>query len=161
MPMLEENLLTALRLGQSVAKRMVAQAEKDEQATGTVGTIINMSSISARRTFKGMMGYSIASAAVDQMTRSLAVALAPSRVRVNGVAFASVLSNALTDAMREQADLRAAILQATPLGRIADAGELVETVQFLAAEASDFMTGQILTVDGGRSLLDTVRIVHA
>lgn len=161
MPMIEENLLTALRLAQSVAKRMVAQADKDDQATGTVGTIINMSSISARRTFKGMMGYSIASAAIDQMTRSLAVALAPNRVRVNGIAFASVLSQALNEAMREQADLRPAILQATPLGRIADAAELVETVQFLAADASDFMTGQILTVDGGRSLLDTVRIVHA
>jgi 7-alpha-hydroxysteroid dehydrogenase len=126
-----------------------------------VGTIINLSSISARRTFKGMMGYSIASAAIDQMTRSLAVALASNRVRVNGIAFASVLSNALTDSMRDQDGLRAAIVEATPLGRIAEAAELAETVQFLASGASDFITGQILTVDGGRSLLDTVRIAHA
>ena len=107
------------------------------------------------------MGYSIASAAIDQMTRSLAVALASNRVRVNGIAFASVLSNALTESMRENDGLRDAILAATPLGRIADAAELVETVQYLASSASEFMTGQILTVDGGRSLLDTVRMPHA
>jgi 7-alpha-hydroxysteroid dehydrogenase len=160
-PMLDQNLLTALRLGQAVARRMVAQAEKEGNENATVGTIINLSSISARRTFKGMMGYSIASAAIDQMTRSLAVALASNRVRVNGIAFASVLSNALTDSMRDQDGLRAAIVEATPLGRIAEAAELAETVQFLASGASDFITGQILTVDGGRSLLDTVRIAHA
>ena len=42
------------------------------------------------------------------------------------------------------------------MGRIAAAGELVETVQFLASDASGFMTGQILTLDGGRGLLDAV-----
>lgn len=158
--MLDENLISALRLSQAVARRMLAQAEK-EGTTGTAGTIVNMSSISGQRTFKGMMGYSIATAALDQMTRSLAVALAANHVRVNGVAFASVLSNALVDQLRDQDGLRTAIVEATPLGRIAESVELVETVQFLASTASDFMTGQVLTVDGGRALLDTVRVAHA
>lgn len=159
-PMLQENLMTALRLSQAVARRMVAQAERSG-GEGPAGTIVNLSSISAQRTFKGMMGYSIATAALDQMTRSLAVALAPHRVRVNGLAFASVLSIPLNEQLQAQEGLRAAILEATPLGRIADAGELVETVQFLASGASDFITGQVLTVDGGRSLLDTVRVAYA
>ncbi len=161
MPMIEVNLMRALRLSQAVAKRMIAQAERDGQSEGTVGAIVNMSSIAATRTFKGMMGYSIASAALDQMTRALAVALAPDRVRVNGLSFASVHSAALNEQMREQDDLRAAVLAATPLGRIANPAELAETAQYLASDASGFMTGQIITVDGGRSLLDTVRVAHS
>jgi 7-alpha-hydroxysteroid dehydrogenase len=144
-----------------VARRMVSIAEKRGPAEGTIGTIVNLSSISGQRTFRGMMGYSIATAAVDQLTRSLAVALAPQRVRVNGVAYASLLSAALVEQLREQPALRGAIVEATPLGRIADAGELSEAVQFLASDASDFITGQVLTVDGGRSLLDTVRAPHS
>jgi 7-alpha-hydroxysteroid dehydrogenase len=160
-PMLDENLFPALRLSQMVARKMIAQAERDGREEGTIGTIINLSSISAQRTFKGMMGYSIASAALDQLTRSLAVALAANRVRVNGLAFASVMSRGLVDQMRDQPGLRGAVVTATPLGRIAEPRELVETAQFLASDASDFMTGQVLTLDGGRSLLDTVRIAQS
>jgi 7-alpha-hydroxysteroid dehydrogenase len=159
--MLRANLYPALRLSQAVARRMISAAEKRGQAEGIIGTIVNMSSISAQRTFRGMMGFSIATAAVDQLTRSLAVALAPQRVRVNGIAYASLLSAALVEQLRDQPDLRGAIVDATPLGRIAESDELAETVQFLASAASDFMTGQVLTVDGGRSLLDTVRSPHS
>jgi 7-alpha-hydroxysteroid dehydrogenase len=102
------------------------------------------------------MGYSIACAAVDQMTRSLAVALAPKGIRVNAVAIGSVLSASLQNALREEPEYRSIIEQGTPLGTIAPASELVETVQYLASDASAFMTGQILTVDGGRSLVDAV-----
>lgn len=160
LPMIEGNLLPALRLSQAVAKRMIARAAREGRTEGTIGTIVNLSSISATRTFKGMMGYSVASAALDQMTRSLAVALAPDRVRVNGLAFASVLSKALNVAMKEQEGLRAAVIAATPAGRIANPAEIAESVQFLASEASDFIVGQVLVVDGGRSLLDTVRVAH-
>ena len=160
MPMLEANLMAALRLSQAVAKRMIAQSEK-EGSEGPAGTIVNLSSISAARTFKSMMGYSIATAALDQMTRSLAVALAPNRVRVNGLAYASVQSAALVRQMMEQDGLREAVIAATPLGRIAAPGELVNAAQFLASEASSFITGQVLTADGGRSLLDTVRVAHS
>ena len=157
MPMIEANVTTALRLSQAVARRMIAQAEREGQDDGTVGTIVNLSSISAQRAFRGMMGYSIASAALDQMTRSLAVALAPHRVRVNGLAFASVHSAVLDEAMREDHALRDEVIAATPLGRIANPADLAEAAQFLVSDASDFMTGHILTLDGGRSLLDTVR----
>ena len=51
---------------------------------------------------------------------------------------------------------RQAIIDATPMGRIASPSELAETVQFLASDASAFMIGQVLTVDGGRTLIDPV-----
>ena len=94
--------------------------------------------------------------AVDQMTRSMAVALAPRGIRVNAVAIGSVLSGSLQAALKSEPDWRGLIEAGTPLGRVAPAAEIVETVQYLASDASSFLTGQVLTVDGGRSLLDAV-----
>ncbi len=93
---------------------------------------------------------------MDQMTRSLAVALAPKGIRVNAVAFGSVMSASLQASLKENPGFRDEIAAATPLGRIAAPAELAEAVQFLASDAAGFVTGQILTVDGGRGLLDVV-----
>lgn len=60
--------------------------------------------------------------------------------------------------MKENTDIREEMQQCTPLSRIASADELVEAVQFLASEGAGFMTGQIITVDGGRTLLDPMDI---
>ncbi|SDY82059.1 7-alpha-hydroxysteroid dehydrogenase [Jannaschia faecimaris] len=154
--LLEQNLMTALRLSQAVAKRMIHQAKEDGRVEGTVGTIVNISSIVGRRTQPDLLAYSISAAALDQATRSLAVNLARERIRVNGVAVGSVMSANLTTRLGETEGLRKAIVEATPMGRIAAPSELAETVQFLASEASGFMTGQVLTVDGGRTLIDPV-----
>lgn len=153
--LLNQNLITSLRLSQLVAKRMISQAA-EEDSEGPVGSIINLSSIAARRTQPELLAYSVSSAALDQMTRSLAVALAPSRIRVNAVAFGSVMSASLQGALKENGGIREAIIENTPLSRIAGAGELAEVAQFLASDGSGFMTGQILTVDGGRTLVDAV-----
>lgn len=155
--MLQQNLMTSLRMSQMTAKRMIAQAERTVDFSGPVGVIVNLSSIAAYRTQPQLLGYSIACAALDQMTRSLAVALAPKGIRVNAVALGSVLSSSLQNALRDAPEERTLIEAGTPLGRIAPATELVEAVQFLASDASAFITGQILTVDGGRALVDAVR----
>jgi 7-alpha-hydroxysteroid dehydrogenase len=152
--LLQQNLITALRLSQLVAKRMIKQAEEREE--GVAGTIVNLSSIAARRTHPDLLAFSVSSAALDQMTRSLAVALAPHRIRVNAVAFGSVMSASLQGTLKENREYRADIEDHTPLGRIASATELAEAVQYLACESSGFMTGQIMTMDGGRTLLDPV-----
>ena len=154
--LLQQNLITSLRLTQMTAKRMIAMAEKSDR-TGPVGAIVNLSSIAATRTQPELMGYSIASAALDQMTRSMAVVLAPKGIRVNAVAFGSVMSASLQDTLQDKPEYQDIITAHTPMGRIAAASELAETVQFLASDASAFMTGQIVTVDGGRSLLDAVQ----
>jgi 7-alpha-hydroxysteroid dehydrogenase len=154
--MWQQNVMTALRLSQMTARRMIAAAEKAE-TDGPVGTIVNLSSVAAVRTQPQLLGYSIATAAVEQMTRGMAVALAPKRIRVNAVSFGSVMSASLQAALKDHPDWRAAIVAGTPLGRIAGPFELSETVQFLASDASAFMTGQVLTVDGGRSLIDPVQ----
>jgi len=154
MDMLNQNLMSALRLSQQVAKRMIKQSEgqDDKQA----GSIINLSSIAARRAHPELLAYSVSSAALDQMTRSLAVTLAPHRIRVNAVAMGSVMSASLKEVLKENRDYRADIENHTPLGRIASPGDLADTVQFLASDGSGFMTGQVLTLDGGRTLIDPV-----
>lgn len=152
--LLQQNMLTALRISQVVSKRMIKQAEGADD--GAVGSIINISSILARRTHPNLLAMSVSTAALDQMTRSLAVALAPERIRVNAVAFGSVMSASLRESLKNNSEYREDIEHHTPLGRIASPTELAETVQYLASDGSGFVTGQILTVDGGRTLLDPV-----
>lgn len=156
MPLLDQNLMTSLRLTQLIAKRMIKQGGDDPENESNLGAIVNLSSIAARRTQPDLLGYSIASAALDQMTRSMAVALAPHRIRVNAVAFGSVMSASLKGALKEHTEFRDEIQKCTPLSRIAPPDEVAEAVQFLASDSAGFMTGQIVTVDGGRTLLDAV-----
>ncbi|MFY2823509.1 SDR family NAD(P)-dependent oxidoreductase [Ruegeria sp. MALMAid1280] len=152
--LLNQNLMPALRLSQLVAKRMIKQAGEENE--NPAGSIINLSSIAARRTHPDLMAYSVSTAALDQMTRSLAVALAPNRIRVNSIALGSVMSASLQSTLKENRDFRDDIEKHTPLARIAAPTELTETAQYLASDAAGFITGQILTIDGGRTLLDPV-----
>lgn len=154
--LLDQNLMTSLRLTQQVSKWMIKNADKSEGADRPVGSIVNLSSIAARRSQPELLAFSISSAAVDQMTRSMAVALAPHGIRVNAVAFGSVLSASLQDMLTENPDYREEIVSKTPLARVASASEVAETVQYLASNCAGFVTGQILTVDGGRTLVDPV-----
>lgn len=170
--LLEQNLMTALRLSQAAAKRMIRQGESQAEQRGekgaeldaelgagrSLGAIINLSSIAARRTHPELLAYSVSCAALDQMTRSLAVALAPRRIRVNAVAYGSIMSDALKGLLRDSEGLRAEIVNHTPLARIASPSEVSDAVQYLASDASGFVTGQVITVDGGRTLIDPAAV---
>jgi 7-alpha-hydroxysteroid dehydrogenase len=151
--MFDINVRSTFRLSQAVARRMIAQAEEAGGAA-SAGSIVNVTSIAARRTLPELLHYSVSCAALDQLTRSMAVALAPHHVRVNAVALGSVMTRNLREALRDREELRDQLRAVTPLGRVGEAGEAADAVLFFASQQSSFITGQILSVDGGRTILD-------
>ena len=106
--LIEQNVLTALRLSQAVSKRMKQQVEvRDDEC---IGTIVNLSSLAAQRAQPELLGYSVSTAALDQMTRSLALAYASSGIRVNAVAFASLMSASLQATLKDNPEMRKDII---------------------------------------------------
>ncbi|MBE0412203.1 SDR family NAD(P)-dependent oxidoreductase [Yoonia sp.] len=154
--LLQQNMLTTLKMSQAVARRMIKQGQ--DAPPGPIGAIVNISSIAARRTHPDLLAYSVSSAALDQLTRSMAVAFASHGIRVNAVAFGSVMSASLKGSLKDHDAIRDTILENTPLHRIASPGEVSDAVQYLASDASGFVTGQIVTVDGGRTLIDPAAV---
>jgi 7-alpha-hydroxysteroid dehydrogenase len=149
----QANVRSVFVLTQATVRRMI-DARKEAPADRPACAIVNVSSIAADRTVPELLAYSVSCAALDQMTRAMAVALAPHGIRVNGVSIGAIMSKSLKAAFRDQAALRDAMLRATPLGRIGEAAEAAEAALFLASARASFITGQILAVDGGRTVLD-------
>jgi len=142
-----------LRLSQAVVKRMIHQADsrpRDEEA----GAIVNICSLAARRTLPNLLPFSVAAAAQEQLTRAQASELASKQIRVNGLSLGGVMTPSLRNCLRNDDTLSDRLIAATPLARIGEADEAAEAALFLASPGASFITGQILTVDGGRSILD-------
>ena len=112
------------------------------------GKIINISSIAARRAARGMGIYCVAKAGVEMLTRVLAVELAKDHINVNAVA-PSVVKTRFSQPFWSNEDLLNEIVKTIPMGRIAETDDVVGTVLFLASSLSDFITGEVITVDGG------------
>ncbi len=155
--MLQQNVILNLRLAQAVAKRMIQQAPKRERGE-IIGSMVNISSIAAERTLPELNAYSVSIGALNQLTRSLAVTFAGKGIRVNAVAVGSIMSASLHETLIGNTNLHDRIADITPLGRIGEAGEAADAALFLASNRADFITGQVLTVDGGRSLIDVIDV---
>ncbi|MEO1330767.1 MAG: SDR family oxidoreductase [Pseudomonadota bacterium] len=156
---LASNVRAAFLLSQSAALKMIARAEKNGEEKAS-GSIVHVSSLSGKLPAPEIAAYAISCAALDQVTRSMAAALAPKGVRVNGVAPGSVTTENLMKSFSASPELRQAIIAGTPIGRIGDPHEAAEAALFLASDKASFITGQILTVDGGRSVLDPLAVAY-
>jgi len=150
---LAQNVTANLRLSQIVARRMIEMAAAAEGRPED-RAILNLTSVFAQRARPELLAYSVASAALDQLTRALALALAPSRIRVNGLAVGGLPGRSLTEALPDIEDLPEVIGTSVPLGRAGDPRDYAEAALFLASPAARFVTGQVLAVDGGRLLVD-------
>lgn len=115
------------------------------------GKIVSLSSTAARLAAPGMGIYGVAKAGIEMLTRVLAAELAPDNVQVNAVA-PGMVRTGFSAPFWSNEDLHAKIVATIPAGRIAEPVDVVHAVLFLASDASGFVTGQTLVVDGGSSV---------
>lgn len=117
------------------------------------GAIVNVSSVTGTRAFPGVLAYCVSKAGVDQLTRCLAMELAPDGVRVNAVNPGVTRTN-LHRAGGMDEETYAAFLERSktshPLGRVGEPAEIADLIAFLASDRSGWITGETVAIDGGR-----------
>jgi NAD(P)-dependent dehydrogenase (short-subunit alcohol dehydrogenase family) len=112
------------------------------------GKIVNISSIAARKASRGMGIYCVAKAGVEMLTRVLAIELAEEHINVNAVAPGMVRTRFSQPFWSDEGLLKE-VVRTIPMGRIAETDDVVGAVMFLVSNLSDFITGEVITVDGG------------
>ena len=115
---------------------------------GGGGKIVNISSIAARKATRGMGIYCVAKAGLEMLTKVLAVELAPDGITVNAVAPCMVKTK-FSEPLWSNDGIYNEIIKTIPVGRIAETGDVVGAVLFLVSDLSEFVTGEVITVDGG------------
>jgi NAD(P)-dependent dehydrogenase (short-subunit alcohol dehydrogenase family) len=142
---LRVNLKGAFLAGQAVARQMVAQIKEG----GAPGVIVNMSSVNAVFAIATQVPYSVSKGGINQLTKVMALSLAPYGIRVNAIGPGSIMTEMLAS-VNADPEARRRILSRTPLGRIGDPSEIAAVAAFLASDDASYITGQTIYADGGR-----------
>ena len=139
------NLTAPFRLMRAAAPLLAARK----------GAIVNVSSVNGLRAFGGVLAYCVSKAALDHLTRCVALELAPSGVRVNavnpGVTVTNLHRRSGMDEARYEAFLERS-KETHPLGRPGQPEEVASLILFLASNRAEWMTGETIPIDGGRHL---------
>jgi NAD(P)-dependent dehydrogenase (short-subunit alcohol dehydrogenase family) len=136
---IQTNLNGTYYLTQTLGSRMLTKNQ---------GAIVTVTSVGGQRALPRLCAYGASKAALDQLTRTLAVEWAAKGVRVNAVAPAYI-ETAMTAGLQDNNHLRTRIETRTPMGRFGRPEEVAWAVVYLASEAASYITGQTLAVDGG------------
>jgi NAD(P)-dependent dehydrogenase (short-subunit alcohol dehydrogenase family) len=140
---LEVNLRSAFLLTRRVVPHM--------QARGG-GKILNMASLAGLHPSMGMGIYGISKAGLIMLTRVLARELGPDNIQVNALA-PGVIKTRFSSPLWESPDVAEMLTRSTPLGRLGEVDDVVGAALFLASPLSDYVTGEILVIDGGMNLV--------
>ncbi len=150
------NLRGAFLLSKAVARYMVKEIESREdrsRLTDRPYAIVNMSSINDTVAIADYLAYTVSKGGLKQMTKAMALELAPYGIRVNGIGPGSIKTNMLAGVVGDEAALDK-IYARTPLGRIGQAEEIASVAAFLLSEDASYITGQHIYADGGRLALN-------
>jgi NAD(P)-dependent dehydrogenase (short-subunit alcohol dehydrogenase family) len=139
------NLKSMFLCGQAAAREMVKQQS---------GSIINMSSVNSELAIPNQVPYVVSKGGVNQLTKVMALNLAPHGIRVNGIGPGTILTELAKKAVLGSPEARHTILSRTPLGRCGEPEEVASIAAFLASDDASYMTGQTIYADGGRMALN-------
>jgi NAD(P)-dependent dehydrogenase (short-subunit alcohol dehydrogenase family) len=147
---LRVNLKGAFLIGQAVARVMKTQGG---------GAIVHMSSVNGVLAIPEIASYNVSKGGLNQLTRAMALALVDDGIRVNAVAPGTIATELANKAVLTSEEARQKILGRTPMKRLGNPVEVAHVVAFLASDAASYITGEVITVDGGRMALNyTVKV---
>jgi NAD(P)-dependent dehydrogenase (short-subunit alcohol dehydrogenase family) len=127
---------------------LTAEVAKHLQARGAPGSIVNVASVAGLSAAPMQGVYGMTKAALLSMTRTFAAELGGSKVRVNAIA-PGLVETRFAAALTSNEQILSLVTSRTPLGRHGQPGEIAGAALYLASDASSFMTGQTIVVDGG------------
>ncbi len=142
---LKTNLKGCFLVGQAVARYMVDKVKND----GPAGVIVNMSSVNAVFAIANQVPYSVSKGGVNQLTKVMALSLAPYGIRVNAIGPGSIMTDMLASVNSDPA-AKNRVLSRTPMGRVGEPSEIASVAAFLASDDASYVTGQTIYADGGR-----------
>lgn len=152
---LRVNLKGAFLCGQAAVRQMLAQPPRtDARHSGQRGVVINMSSVNAVLSIANQVPYSVSKGALNQLTKVMAIGLAPQGIRVVGIGPGSIATEMLKSVVSTSEAAKARILSRTPLGRLGEPDEVARIAVFLASDDASYLTGTTLYPDGGRLALN-------
>jgi NAD(P)-dependent dehydrogenase (short-subunit alcohol dehydrogenase family) len=144
----QTNVMGTFLVGQAVARQMVKQAQ-EQGGHGPAGSIVNMASVNSKVAMPDHVAYCATKGAIAQLTKAMALALAPHRIRVNAVGPGSIMTPMLADVAKDE-EARRLVLSRTPIGRFGRPDEIASIVAFLVSNEASYITGEIIYADGGR-----------
>jgi NAD(P)-dependent dehydrogenase (short-subunit alcohol dehydrogenase family) len=142
---LRVNLKGAFLVGQAAARCMVDEVKAGRAA----GVIVNMSSVNAVLAIPNQVPYCVSKGGIAQLTKVMALSLAPYGIRVNAIGPGSIMTDILKSVATDR-EAKRRLLARTPLGRIGEPDEIAAIALFLASNDAAYVTGQTIYADGGR-----------